>query len=139
MKLAAFQKTLKAPDVYGADEGDILMVGWGSTQGAIREAVDRLAEEDQSVSALHLKFLQPMASGIGDILKRFKKVIAVEMNYSDSLEDELIDEDNRRYSNLALLLRARYLVDVDCWSNVHGEPIQPARVVEMLRKQLDNI
>ncbi len=139
LKLAAFQKTLKAPEVYGDDEGDLLILGWGSTQGAIREAVDRVREDGGSVSALHLKFLQPMASGIGDILKRYKKVMAVEINYSDSMDDELIDADNRRYSNLAFLLRARYLVDVDSWSNVHGEPIQPGHIEKMLRDQLETL
>ncbi len=139
LKLAAFQKTLKTPEVYGDEEGDILVLGWGSTQGAIQEAVDRLREDGNRVSSLHLKFLQPMASGIGDILRRFGKVISVEMNYSDSLDDELIDADNRRYSNLALLLRARYLVDVDSWSSVHGEPLQPGRIEEMLRDQLSRI
>jgi 2-oxoglutarate ferredoxin oxidoreductase subunit alpha len=80
-----------------------------------------------------------MASGIGEIMRRFKKVIAVEMNYSDSLDEELIDEDNRRYSNLALLLRARYLVDVDSWSSVHGEPLKPGSIETMLRNQLELI
>ena len=139
LKLAAFQKTLKPPEVYGDEEGDILVVGWGSTLGAIREAVTRLRDEGQSVSSLHLKFLQPMASGVGEILKRYKKVIAVEINYSDDLDDELIDADNRRYSNLSLLLRARYLVDVDCWSNVHGEPLQPGRIEAMLRNKLESL
>jgi 2-oxoglutarate ferredoxin oxidoreductase subunit alpha len=137
LKLAAFQKTLKTPETFGDEEGDVLVVGWGSTQGAIHEAVTRLRKDGASVSSLHIKFLQPMASGIGEILKRFKKVIAVEINYSDSLEDELIDSDNRRYSNLAFLLRARYLVDVDSWSNVHGEPLQPGRIEAMLRQLVE--
>jgi 2-oxoglutarate ferredoxin oxidoreductase subunit alpha len=139
MKLAAFQKTLKAPEVFGDEEGDILVVGWGSTLGAIHEAVTRLRNEGASVSSLHLKFLQPMASGIGEILKRYRKVIAVEINYSDDPDDELVDADNRRYSNLSLVLRARYLVDVDCWSNVHGEPLQPGRIESMLRNRLESL
>ncbi len=140
LKLAAFQKTLKAPPVYGdEDGGDLLLVGWGSTKGAIEEAVDRCRTDGLGVSALHLKFLQPMASGIGDILKRYRKVICVEINYSDSFEDELITDDNLRYSNLALLLRARYLVDVRSWSNVHGQPIKPARIEAMIRKEISQI
>jgi 2-oxoglutarate ferredoxin oxidoreductase subunit alpha len=74
-----------------------------------------------------------MASGIKEILQRFEKVITVEINYSDSLDHELIDEDNRRYANLAWLLRARTLVDVDCWSNVHGQPIKPGSIENMIR------
>ncbi|MGD8415358.1 MAG: 2-oxoacid:acceptor oxidoreductase subunit alpha, partial [Candidatus Latescibacterota bacterium] len=98
LKLAALQKTLKSPEIFGDPEGDLLIVGWGSTKGAIEEAVARVRSEGLAVSSLHLKFLQPMAGGIGEILKGFKRVIAVEINYSDSAEDELIDGDNMRYS-----------------------------------------
>ncbi|MCA9519552.1 MAG: 2-oxoacid:acceptor oxidoreductase subunit alpha, partial [Myxococcales bacterium] len=100
-KLAAFQKTLKAPTVFGDDEGDLLLVGWGSTRGAIEEAVGRARKDGLRVSSLHLKFLQPMASGIKEILDRFGRVVCVEMNYSDPENDDLFDDDNRRYSNLA--------------------------------------
>ncbi len=137
LKLAALQKTLKAPAVFGDEEGgDLLLVGWGSTKGAIEEAVTRCREDGLSVSSLHLTFLQPMASGIGDILKRFRQVVCVEINYSDSTEEELIDDENRRYSNLSLLLRARYLVDVQNWTNVHGQPIGPGRIESMIRTRL---
>jgi 2-oxoglutarate ferredoxin oxidoreductase subunit alpha len=137
LKLAAFQKTLKAPKVHGDPEGDLLIVGWGSTKGAIEEAVTRVSADGMKVSSLHLKFLQPMASGIGDILKRFKRVMTVEINYSDDFDHELIDDDNRRYANLSWLLRARYLVDVDCWSNVHGQPIKPGAIEKMIRGRLN--
>jgi 2-oxoglutarate ferredoxin oxidoreductase subunit alpha len=136
LKLAAFQKTLKPPKIFGDPEGDLLIVGWGSTKGAIEEAVMRGRRDGLKVSSLHLKFLQPMASGIKEIMERFGKVMTVEINYSDSPEDELIDENNRRYANLAWLLRARYLIDVDCWSNVHGQPIKPGAIEEMIRQQL---
>jgi 2-oxoglutarate ferredoxin oxidoreductase subunit alpha len=136
LKLAAFQKTLKTPKVFGdEDGGDLLIIGWGSTKGAIEEAVTRCREDGLSVSSLHLKFLQPMASGIKEIMQKFKKIMTVEINYSDSYDDELITEDNRRYANLAWLLRARYLLDVDCWSNVHGQPIKPGAIEAMIRGQ----
>jgi 2-oxoglutarate/2-oxoacid ferredoxin oxidoreductase subunit alpha len=139
LKLAAFQKTLKTPKVFGDENGDLLIVGWGSTQGANMEAVMRVREEGYKVSYLHLKFLQPMASGIKDILKNFKKVMAVEINYSDTYDDEIITEDNRRYSNLAWLLRARYLVDVDCWSNVEGQPFKPGDIARMIRSECEKL
>ena len=139
LKLAAFQRTLKTPKVFGnPDGGELLIVGWGSTKGAIEEAVTRSRTEGLDVSSLHLKFLQPMASGIKEILEKFKKVITVEINYSDSLDEELINEDNRRYANLAWLLRARYLIDIDCWSNVHGQPIRPGAIETMIRQRLSN-
>jgi 2-oxoglutarate ferredoxin oxidoreductase subunit alpha len=136
LKLAALQKTLKAPPVYGEPEGDLLLVGWGGTQGAIEEAVDRLRAQGLAVSSLHLRFIQPLPSGIREILQRFKQVMTIEGNWSDSLKDELIDEDSRRYSALAMMLRSRYLVDVDCWSEARGQPIKPGSVVEVALAKL---
>jgi 2-oxoglutarate ferredoxin oxidoreductase subunit alpha len=136
LKLAALQKTLKPPRVFGEPEGDLLVVGWGSTRGAIEEAVERLMAEGKRVSALHLEFIQPMPPGIGEILRRFGKVITVEANWGDSPVDPIIDADNRRYTALALLLRSRYLVDVDCWSEVRGRPIKPGSIVRALRAKL---
>jgi 2-oxoglutarate ferredoxin oxidoreductase subunit alpha len=62
--------------------------------------------------------------------------MTVEMSWSDNLDDESINLDNRRYSNLAWLLRARYLVDVDCWSEVKGQPLKPGSVEKVMRRQL---
>ncbi len=135
-KLAAFQKTLQTPKVHGDKKGDLLIIGWGSTLGVIEEAVDAACEKGYSVSSLHLKYLQPMASGIKEILQQFKQVMTVEINYSDSYKDKFFDENNRRYSNLALLLRARYLIDVDCWSNVFGQPIKPHSIIDMIEERL---
>jgi len=136
LKLAAFQRTLLAPPVFGDEQGDLLVLGWGSTKGVIEEAVAELRAEGLKVSSLHLTYLQPMASGIGEIMARFARVMTVEMNWSDSPDEELIDADNRRYGNLAWLLRARYLVDVDCWTEVQGQPLKPATVARALRRKL---
>lgn len=136
LKLAALQKTLKTPEVFGDPDGDLLVVGWGSNKGVIEEAVGRLRDDGRKVSSLHLTFIQPLPSGIGEILRRFKHVMTIEGNWADRLEDELIDADNRRYSALAMMLRSRYLVDVDCWSQSRGQPIKPSTVVEVLRAKL---
>jgi 2-oxoglutarate ferredoxin oxidoreductase subunit alpha len=141
LKLAALQKTLLPPPVFGGGDGeagDLLLVGWGSTMGAIEEAVTRLRAEGLAVSSMHLRFLQPMPSGIREILKRFKRVMTIEGNWSDKLEDELIDEDNRRYSALAMMLRSRFLVDVDCWSEARGQPIKPGDICRAARQKLQS-
>jgi 2-oxoglutarate ferredoxin oxidoreductase subunit alpha len=137
LKLAALQKTLECPRVFGEPEGELLVVGWGSTKGAIEEAVERMIREGRRVSSLHLEFIQPMPSGIGAILRRFETVMTVEANWGDRLDDQLIDAENRRYSALALLLRSRYLVDVDCWTEVRGRPIKPGSIVRAIRAKLD--
>ena len=136
LKLAALQRTLRCPAVFGGDEGDLLVVGWGSTKGAIEEAVERLRAEGHRVSSLHLGFIQPMPSGVGEILRRFKKVVSVEMAWADRAGDPLIDEANRRYSPLALLLRSRFLVDVDCWTDVSGRPLGPGMVHDAMLARL---
>ena len=136
LKLAALQKTLKAPPVFGGGDGDLLLVGWGSTMGAIEEAVTRLRDSGLAVSSMHLRFLQPMPSGIRAILKRFKHVMTIEGNWSDKPQDELIDEDNRRYSALAMMLRSRFLVDIDCWSEARGQPIKPGDICRVARDKL---
>ncbi|MFC1695531.1 2-oxoacid:acceptor oxidoreductase subunit alpha [Pseudomonadota bacterium] len=139
LKLAALQKTLKTPEVHGDDEGDLLVIGWGSTKGAIEEAIDRLRKQGLKVSSMHLKFIQPMASGIREILPRFRKVMTIENNWSDRYENELIDDDNRRYTELATLLRARFLVDIDCWSEVKGLPLKPGTVEKVILEQLETL
>ena len=113
-----------------------MILGWGSTKGAIEEAVQRARADGLKVSSLHIKFLQPMASGIKELLHRFKSVVTVEINFSDNPDREMVTEDNRRYSSLAWILRARYLVDVDCWSNVHGHPMKPAAIEKMIRERM---
>jgi 2-oxoglutarate ferredoxin oxidoreductase subunit alpha len=139
LKLAALQKTLLPPVVFGGgadDGGDLLLVGWGSTMGAIEEAVTRLRGEGLAVSSMHLRFIQPMPSGIREILQRFGHAMTIEGNWSDKPGDELIDEDNRRYSALAMMLRARFLKDIDCWSEARGQPIKPGDICRVVREAL---
>jgi 2-oxoglutarate/2-oxoacid ferredoxin oxidoreductase subunit alpha len=139
LKIAAFQKTLKTPKVFGDEEGDLLILGWGSTKGSIEEAVQIARKQGLKVSSLHLKFLQPMASGLKPIMQKFKKVITVEINFSDDKKHEIINDENRRYSNLALLLRARYLLDIDNFSNVHGQPLKPGSIVKMIKMEIEKL
>lgn len=136
LKLAALQRTLRCPPVHGDATGDLLVIGWGSTKGAIEEAVDRVRSEGARVSSLHLAFIQPMPSGVGEIMRAFRRVMTVETNWSDPIDHPLIDGDNRRYAALAMLLRARHLVDVDCWTEVSGRPLRPGRVAEAIRGAL---
>jgi 2-oxoglutarate ferredoxin oxidoreductase subunit alpha len=132
-------KTLKPPKVRGDEEGDLLVVGWGSTRGAIEEAVDRIRADGHSVSNVHLRFLSPLEPGLKEIFSRFKRVMTVEINYSDDMGEPLIDEDTRRYSQLALLLRAHTLTDVDCWSRVPGQPLPPHLMEKAIRSRLEGV
>src|SRR5437660_1414797 len=97
-KLQALGATLPIPKVYGAPEGNVLLVGWGSTQGPLREAVDRARAAGDSVSALHIKHVNPLPPGMENIFSGFNHVLVVEMN----------DEGLYGYGQLGGLLRARY-------------------------------
>jgi 2-oxoglutarate ferredoxin oxidoreductase subunit alpha len=136
-KLAVLQQALNPPDVYGGDSGELLVVGWGSTKGAIEEAVDRARAEGLSVSSTHLAFLSPMHPGLKEIFSRFDRVMTVEINYSDDAGDPYITHESRRLSQLAILLRSHTLVDVDCWSRVPGQPLRPGNILEAIRSRMD--
>ncbi|HEX9734306.1 MAG TPA: 2-oxoacid:acceptor oxidoreductase subunit alpha [Thermoanaerobaculia bacterium] len=149
-KLAALGNTLRPPTVHGDPEGDLLVVGWGSTLGAIEEAVDRLRDEGRRVSSLHLRFLSPLEPGLRRIFSRFKQVMTVEVNYSDPPDAPLITPRNRRRPQLARILRERTLVDVGDtriehetrldvggWSEVPGQPLPPGKIEHELRRRLE--
>lgn len=135
-KLAALRRSLVPPQVNGAAEGELLVVGWGSTLGAIEEAVGRLHEEGHPVSSIHLRFLSPLEPGLKEIFSRFRRVMTVEINYSDGSHVYGDDLHARRYSQLAWLLRAQTLMDIDCWSNVHGQPLNPGSIYQELGRRL---
>jgi len=97
-KLQALGNTLPTPKVYGPPEGNILLVGWGSTQGPIKEAVDRARAAGDSVSSLHIKHLNPLPPGLENIFSGFNHILVVEMN----------DEGLYGFGQLGALLRARY-------------------------------
>ncbi len=134
-KLATLQSTLTPPKIHGdEDGGDLLVLGWGSTMGAITEAVDDLRKEGISVSSIHLRFLSPLEPGLKEIFSRFKKVMTIEVNYSDKADAPMITSENRRYAQLATVLRVQTLVDVDCWSVVYGHPLQPEMIKNVLHE-----
>ena len=97
-KLQNLGAELPAPQVYGPPEGNILLVGWGSTQGPLREAVDRARAAGDSVSAVHIRYINPLPPGLENIFAGFNHVYVVEMN----------DEGLYGYGQLAGLLRARF-------------------------------
>ena len=135
-KLAALQRTLNPPSVVGPAEGDLLLVGWGSTRGAIEEAAEMAREEGLSVSSVNIQFLSPLPPGLKEVFAAFKKVITVELNYSDDWEDPLITHENRRYGQLAWLLRASTLLDIDCVAKVPGRPLMPLEIFHEVKRIL---
>ncbi len=131
-KIAALEQTLTPPKVHGDESGDLLIVGWGSTLGAIEEAVDRARAKGHKVSSVHLRYLSPMEVGLEDIFSKFKKVMTVEINYSDPMGTVA----HPRPSQLAMMLRAHLMQEVDFWSVVPGQPLGPNQIVEVIEDKL---
>jgi len=98
-KLQALAATLPKPKVHGPPEGNVLLVGWGSTEGPIREAVERFRAAGDSVSSVHLRHIHPLPPGLDDIFSGFNHVFVVEMN----------DEGLHGYGQLGAVLRARFV------------------------------
>ena len=119
-KVAAVSKSLDPLEVQGEPEGDLLVVGWGGTYGAISAAVRNLREEGFSVSCVHLRHINPLPDDLGEIMGRFKKVIVPELNLGQ----------------LSWILRAKYLVDVISYGKVQGKPF---KVSELREKFLEHI
>jgi 2-oxoglutarate/2-oxoacid ferredoxin oxidoreductase subunit alpha len=97
-KLQALAASLPLPEMHGAPAGGSLLVGWGSTKGQIREAVDRLRAAGEKVSALHFKHIFPLPEGVEKLFAGFDRILVVEMN----------DGGLWGYGQLAALLRSRY-------------------------------
>ncbi len=119
-KVAGIANDIPLLTVEGPATGEILVLGWGSTEGAIVGACEELAAEGKHVARAHLRYLNPLPPNTGDVLKRYRRVLVPEMNAGQ----------------LVFLLRARYLVDVVSYSKVQGRPFKmseiKARVDEML-------
>ena len=79
-KIKAFADSLDASEVFGDQEGDTLVVGWGSTWGPIRETVIRQRSAGKKMGHLHLRYVNPLPNDLGEIFNRFKDIIVVEMN-----------------------------------------------------------
>ncbi|MGD2113997.1 MAG: 2-oxoacid:acceptor oxidoreductase subunit alpha [Acidobacteriota bacterium] len=105
-KVARIAGEIPPLEVEGEPEGELLVLGWGSTEGALKGAVRRLRGRGVQVSRAHLRWLNPFPSNLGDVLSRFEKVLVPELNLGQ----------------LALLLRGRYLKDVTTLSKVQGRP-----------------
>ena len=97
-KLRKLAEEIPVPEVYGDQEGDTLLAGWGSTYGPIHDAAKLARENGEKVGALHLRHLHPLPNGLEKIFSKFKRIVTVEMN----------DQGVYGFGQLATILRARY-------------------------------
>jgi 2-oxoglutarate/2-oxoacid ferredoxin oxidoreductase subunit alpha len=117
-KIAGIAADIPPLEVYGPQEGDLLVLGWGSTYGAIRSAVERLQDRGASVAHAQMRYLNPMPANTGDVVRAFRRVLIPEVNLGQ----------------LLMLIRARFLVDAIGYNRVRGKPFRIAELeAEALR------
>ncbi len=119
-KVARIAREIPPLEVVGEQQGRLLVLGWGSTAGAITGAVNLARREGLEVSRAHLRYLNPFPSNLGEVLSRFDHVLLPEINSGQ----------------LALLLRARYLKDIRSFPKVQGKPFVRHEIVDKIREVL---
>src|SRR5258706_2909440 len=110
------------PDVTptGDPEGDLLLVSWGSTFGSVTQAVKEQREKGRKIGHVHLRHLNPLPGNVGEVLKRYKKVLVPELNMGQ----------------LLLLLRAKYLVDAVGLNKIQGRPFKQSELEQKIEEML---
>lgn len=106
-------------EVHGHPEADMLVVGWGSTYGHIKAAIEIGNREGMKLAMTHLRHLNPLPKNLGDVLRRYKKVVVPELNLGQ----------------LNYVLRAKYLVDTTGFNRITGKPFDVGELLEFLREQ----
>jgi 2-oxoglutarate ferredoxin oxidoreductase subunit alpha len=96
----------------GDPDGDLLIVAWGSTFGAITAAVNTARAKGQRVGHVHLRHLNPLPRNLGEVLGRYRTVLVPEMNMGQ----------------LVMVLRAKYLVDAQSYNKIQGRPFKQAEI-----------
>jgi 2-oxoglutarate ferredoxin oxidoreductase subunit alpha len=108
-------------ELFGDEKGDVLLVGWGGTYGALRQAAGVLRNQGQRVSHVHLRWLNPLHPQLGALLQNFRHVLVPELNMGQ----------------LSMVLRARYLVDAKGVNKVQGQPFKVQEIVTAVRRTLE--
>jgi 2-oxoglutarate ferredoxin oxidoreductase subunit alpha len=105
-------------EIYGDEAGDVLVIGWGGTFGAIRAGVKGARSRGLKVGQVHLRNLNPLPNDLHDVLRRYKRVLVPELNFGQ----------------LSALLRARYLVDARSYNRMQGKPFKESEILEAIIK-----
>ena len=113
-KVAGIARDIPDQDVFGPESGELLIVGWGSTYGALRSAAERLQAEGKSVAHAHVRYLFPFPANTGDVLRRYRTVLVPELNLGQ----------------LSFVIRGTYLVDALSYGRVRGKPFRISEIVD---------
>ena len=116
-KIAGIARELPPLEVEGDDNGDVLVIGWGSTYGAIKAAVDQARTDELRVGHVHLRWLNPLPADLGEVIERFHRVLIPELNHGQ----------------LVRLLRERYLIPAVSLPKVQGLPFKASEIADAIR------
>jgi 2-oxoglutarate ferredoxin oxidoreductase subunit alpha len=120
-KIARIADNIPRQEVKGPRQGELLVVGWGSTHGPVAGAVEELRHQGMSVAHAHLRYLNPFPRNLEEVLRRYDRVVAVENNGGQ----------------LASILRDRFLIDVQRLNKIEGRPFLIREVVEGLNRYVE--
>lgn len=124
-KLKVVREHLEEPERFGPEEGDLLVVSWGSQRGVLEEAIQKAQANGLKASGLHFKMVYPLPFGLDKIFKKFKKVVTAEVAYASDFKP----------SPFAMMLRSETLTDIDCAINqATGRPLKPAQLLDKITK-----
>jgi 2-oxoglutarate ferredoxin oxidoreductase subunit alpha len=115
-KIANIANEIPPLEVKGPEQGDLLVIGWGGTFGAIASAVERSQRKGYKVAQAHLRYLNPMPKNTSEVLKRYKKVLVPELNAGQ----------------LRFLLRGEFLVDAIGLNKIQGRPFLVSEIEEKI-------
>ncbi len=119
-KVATIAQDIPLQTVMGPEKGDLLVIGWGGTAGAIRSAVERVQAQGHKVASAHLRYMNPFPRNLGEILKNYKRVLVPELNMGQ----------------LRMLLRANFLVDAIGYNKIKGKPFLIAELEMKIQELL---
>ena len=117
-KVNRIQNDIDPTEVYGKNNGDMLIISWGGTYGSCRSAVETLNDEKKSVSHVHLRWINPLPKDLGEIIIKFKNVLVPEINMGQLIK----------------LIRSEYLVDAKGLNQVTGRPISASKIIETVKE-----
>ena len=119
-KIARLAEVIPPQEVFGPEEGELLLVSWGGTYGAVRSAVVAARRQGRSVAHAHLRYLNPFPANLRDVLSRYRQVVVPELNGGQ----------------LAFLLRGRYALNIQSFPKIHGRPFTINEIAQKIEQVL---
>jgi 2-oxoglutarate ferredoxin oxidoreductase subunit alpha len=121
-KIQKLADVLPQPEIFGAKEGDLLIISWGSTYGTIYTALDEILNRktNKKIGWIHLRWINPLPKNLADYVSKFKKVLVPEINLGQLIK----------------IIRSEYLVDAKGFNKVRGLPLSTSDLINAIDEEL---